>query len=178
MKIAIAVLLTAIVACNGLTLESSAYSDGGCIPVTYSCQNPNGAISIPFKFKDVPSSATSLSLKIVDLDSVPNAGFVHWDLSSIPATTLSLAANASKEGLGNIVENKAYVGMCPPNTPTHRYVATLTAFKDTTIVASANYTGLFAKDKIAANLQCFSSAVMYGASVLAVVASVMATLLL
>lgn len=108
------------------TLTSSAFSEGGEIPVEFTCDGAN--TSPPLTIGGVPDGTESLGLIVQDPDA---ADFVHWtvydiaagtmgvDEGSIPAGALEGATDFGTEGYG---------GPCPPEGDgSHRYVFQLEA---------------------------------------------------
>jgi hypothetical protein len=74
-----------------MTLTSSAWADGGMVPVKYSQAGPE--TSPPFSWSDVPDGAASFVLMMRDLDAASGPGteeIVHWMLWNIPGAALSL----------------------------------------------------------------------------------------
>jgi Raf kinase inhibitor-like YbhB/YbcL family protein len=125
-----------------LTLESSAFTQGGEIPSRHTCEGEN--ISPPLEWSGVLESARSLVLIVDDPDApdpkAPKMTWVHWILFNIPTTITSLAEGASssnlppesEEGL-NDWNNTGYGGACPP-IGRHRYFHKLYALDKTVSV--------------------------------------------
>jgi Raf kinase inhibitor-like YbhB/YbcL family protein len=112
---------------SGLTLRSSAFSDGGEIPERYTCTGKN--VSPPLAWSNVPSGTKSLALIIDDPDApdpkAPRRVWVHWIVFNLPPTATALPEGVeslpapAKQGL-NDWKRAAYGGPCPP-IGRHRY---------------------------------------------------------
>jgi Raf kinase inhibitor-like YbhB/YbcL family protein len=105
----------------GLTLESSAFTDGGDIPVEFTCNGED--TSPPLEWSGASPMAIGYALIMEDLDA---DGFVHWVVFNIPGDTTSLAAG--DDGGGTVGTNQLgtqrYRGPCPPSG-NHEYQFTL-----------------------------------------------------
>jgi len=110
-----------------ITLNSSAFENGGAIPSKYTCdgeqKNP------PLSIAAAPANTKSFALIVDDPDVPkqlkPDGMFVHWVLFNIPPTTISIGEG---ERVGTAGQNGAgknqYTGPCPPaqyEPSTHRY---------------------------------------------------------
>jgi Raf kinase inhibitor-like YbhB/YbcL family protein len=106
------------------TLTSSAFDEGGEIPVDNTCDGANQPI--PLAWNGVPDDTAELALVMDDPDA---NGFVHWVVVGIPPSADAFEGGAIPDGA---VEGQAgfsragYGGPCPP-TGTHRYNFTLYA---------------------------------------------------
>jgi len=112
-----------------LVLTSSAFADGGMIPVRHTCDG--GDVSPPLAFAGVPSGARSLVLIVDDPDApdpaAPKMTWVHWLLYNIPPTTAELPEGVAPADLPpgtregrNDWQRTGYGGPCPP-IGRHRY---------------------------------------------------------
>lgn len=109
------------------SLKSTAFENGGEIPVRYTCQGED--ISPPLSWSGVPEGTRSLALIIEDPDApdpaAPERTWVHWVLYNLPPTVPGLPENVATlpegalEGI-NDWERKGYGGPCPP-VGRHRY---------------------------------------------------------
>jgi Raf kinase inhibitor-like YbhB/YbcL family protein len=123
-----------------LTLESSAFTQGGEIPERYTCEGDDTAP--PLAWHGVPAAARSLVLIIDDPDApdpeAPRMTWVHWVLYNLPPDTDGLPEGCrhadlpagTREGVNNW-ERTGYGGPCPP-VGRHRYFHRLFAL-DTTL---------------------------------------------
>ncbi|HVV69852.1 MAG TPA: YbhB/YbcL family Raf kinase inhibitor-like protein [Gammaproteobacteria bacterium] len=106
----------------GMTLTSTAFSEGGKIPDIYSCDGKDMAPDLTWSA--VPIGTKSFAL-IMDDPDAPSGLWTHWVLFNIPANVTKLASNAAlPEGalIGNNSWGRAqYNGPCPPYNKTHRY---------------------------------------------------------
>ncbi|MFZ2803587.1 MAG: YbhB/YbcL family Raf kinase inhibitor-like protein, partial [Patescibacteria group bacterium] len=117
-----------------MSLSSTAFQDGGFIPVEYTCDGKG--ISPPLTISDAPAGIKSFVLTLEDPDA-PGGTFDHWVLFNIPSGTTTLAegdatGTAGTNGAGKV----GYVALCPPSG-THHYVFTLYAL-DTTLRLTSN----------------------------------------
>lgn len=109
---------------NGLALSSSVLTEGGDIPLRYTCDG-NG-INPPLTFSGVADDAQSLVLLMDDPDA-PIGTFDHWVVYNMASSTASIEdgeepANAVL-GVGSTGET-GYQPPCPPGER-HRYIFTL-----------------------------------------------------
>lgn len=112
-----------------LTITSNAFSEGGAIPVKYTCQGID--VSPQLQWKGVPGNAKSLVLIVDDPDApdpkAPKGTWVHWVLYNLPPDSHELpeaVASANlPAGTGNGINDwkrTGYGGPCPP-IGRHRY---------------------------------------------------------
>jgi len=119
-------------------LSSPAFTQGGPIPMKYSCDGDD--ISPLLTWGDPPASTQTFAL-IMDDPDAPSGTWDHWILFNIPADTRELVEDLPITGknqdpnaifVGNNSWGRAdYGGPCPPNG-THRYFFKLYAL-DTTV---------------------------------------------
>lgn len=112
-----------------LTLTSTAFTDGGEIPMMYTCDGED--ISPPLSWSGAPPEAKSLVLIVDDPDApdpaAPQRTWVHWVLYNLPPDDSGLKQRAvagslptgTKEGV-NDWQRAGYGGPCPP-IGRHRY---------------------------------------------------------
>ncbi len=100
-----------------LKISSTAFNDGGMIPVKYTCDGEN--INPPLDIKNIPEETSCLAL-IVDDPDAPISTWVHWIAWNIPVTH-HIKENEvhGTEGI-NDFQQYHYGGPCPPSG-THRY---------------------------------------------------------
>jgi Raf kinase inhibitor-like YbhB/YbcL family protein len=109
----------------GIKITSSAFEDGGMIPVQYTCDGKD--ISPPLTWDNVPDGAQSIAL-ICDDPDAPMGTWVHWVLFNLPADIRELTENIPPDDIlqngarhgKNDFRNLGYGGPCPPGG-THRY---------------------------------------------------------
>lgn len=84
----------------GLILTSTAFKDGGEIPLDFTADGKN--ISPPLSWSGVPDKAKSLALIVEDPDApdpaAPQRIFVHWVVYNLPADDSGLKQDADKAG--------------------------------------------------------------------------------
>ena len=117
-----------------LRLWSTAFEDGGTIPVEHTC-NGDGR-SPPLLWSELPSETRSVAIVCADPDA-PGGRFVHWVLYNLPtdATELSEGVPAkaelpsgTRQGV-NDAGKLGWTGPCPPAGAPHRYVFTCLALR-------------------------------------------------
>jgi Raf kinase inhibitor-like YbhB/YbcL family protein len=112
----------------GLSITSTAFTEGGAIPRKHSCDGADA--SPPLTWSGTPQGTAAFAL-IVDDPDAPARTWVHWVLYDVPATLSALPENVAKterlKELGGAVQGKSdfkrvgYGGPCPPPGPAHRY---------------------------------------------------------
>lgn len=117
-----------------LTLETSAFLNGGLIPKTDAasadtCGGRN--ISPPLHLTGYPSAVRSFAVVVLDPDAGGGRGFVHWVAYGIPPSSTTwppgFGSQPSPAFIGgmNDAGTTLYFGPCPPpGDPPHRYVFT------------------------------------------------------
>jgi hypothetical protein len=112
-----------------LAIGSSAFTDHGAIPKTYTCEGAD--TSPPLHWSGVPQGTKSFALIVDDPDApdprAPQSTWVHWIVYDLPATIQGLAEGAAAQGLPghanqgiNDWKRADYGGPCPP-IGRHRY---------------------------------------------------------
>ena len=130
MRLAVVLLLvaTAVTSCardEGMTLRSSAFEDGGTIPIIHSCEGDN--LSPPLSWNRIPDDAVELALVVADPDA-DGGVFHHWVVLGIAATPAAMRAGTVPPGAAQAKgssENPTWIGPCPPPGETHDYVFSL-----------------------------------------------------
>lgn len=127
-----------------LTVTSTAFKDGGVIPIPNTCSGLN--VSPALAWDGVPAGTETFAILCDD----PDAGyksFNHWVVFNIPKTVRSLAEkvptdaqlkDGSLQGF-NDFKKIGYRGPCPP-TGTHRYIFRVFAI-DRTLLLLGNVDG-------------------------------------
>ncbi len=108
-----------------LKITSTAFSEGGMIPVPNTCDGPD--VSPDLAWTGVPGDARTLAL-ICDDPDAPAGTWVHWVLFNIPAGQTGLPAEVAPDAVmdsgarhgTNDFGRLGYGGPCPPGG-THRY---------------------------------------------------------
>ena len=115
-----------------LSLESTAFLNGGIIPVRHTCDGDD--ISPPLNWSGVPEGTKCFALVCDDPDA-PVMTWVHWIVYAIPAEKRSLPEDVkrtkqlpdgTRQGT-NSWKRIGYGGPCPPRDSTHRYLFKLYA---------------------------------------------------
>jgi Raf kinase inhibitor-like YbhB/YbcL family protein len=110
---------------DSLTITSPAFSDGGPIPVPFTCHGDN--MTPPLQWS-APSDAASLALVVDDPDA-PGGSYVHWVVTDIDGSgTTTAGQTPDGHSLTNSTGKDGYFGPCPPaGSGTHHYRFTLYA---------------------------------------------------
>ena len=110
----------------GFYLTSPALTDGGSVPVRYTCDGRG--VSPPLHWTKPPRGTAALKLTVTDPD-VPLGLFIHWTATGIPPRAGSIGegrhfAHEGANGLGK----KGWTPPCPPRgSRPHRYLFVLSA---------------------------------------------------
>ena len=113
--------MVALVATTALAfqLASSAFSNGGTMPVRYTCDGRG--LSPPLRWTAPPAGTRSLALLVDDPDA-PGGTFVHWRAVGISPRAGSIAAGGRFRHEGeNSAGSRGWTPPCPPPGPAHRY---------------------------------------------------------
>ena len=113
-----------------MELSSSVIKPNGNIPITYTCDGKN--VSIPLKWRHVPSGTRSLALVMYD-QSAPKEKRYLWAIYNISperhwlkaAEKLLRGAHYAENSWGHL----RYDGPCPMRGEEHHYVIKLYALK-------------------------------------------------
>ena len=116
----------------GMVLFSTAFVEGGKIPVKYTADGQN--ISPPLDWSD-SSQLTKTFALIVDDPDAPGGVFTHWVIFDIPANNRHLDEGISTQGQlengelqgKNDFGKIGYTGPAPPSGSTHHYRFTIYA---------------------------------------------------
>ncbi len=111
------------------TLTSTAFSDGGPIPIRHTCDGED--LSPRLTWSGAPPRTASFAL-IMDDPDAPVGTFTHWLLHDIPAALAELPEGVKPGQVGITLKNDfgrpGYGGPCPPRGHgRHRYFFTLYA---------------------------------------------------
>jgi Raf kinase inhibitor-like YbhB/YbcL family protein len=102
---------------TALTVMSTAFREGGDIPMKYSCEGEN--INPPLDIKGLPSGTKTLAIITEDPDT-GHGVFDHWLVWNIPPNKPVEENNAPGVYGKNDFGNRGYGGPCPPKGK-HRY---------------------------------------------------------
>lgn len=114
-------------AAGTLTLQSTAFAEGGAIPKTHSCDG--AGMSPPLRWSGVPAGTKELALLVEDPDA-PRGTFVHWVIYGIVPEVMAVGEGGLPAGAAqgkNGAGRTSWAGPCPPKGPAHHYVFTLIA---------------------------------------------------
>jgi hypothetical protein len=82
---------------SAMEISSSAFKDGGKIPIQYVMPGAGGKnISIPLSWKNVPSGTKSFALSVVDIHPIAQ-NWVHWLVINIPPQVTTIEEGVSKK---------------------------------------------------------------------------------
>lgn len=102
---------------ESLVVTSPAFSSGGFIPKTYTCDGEN--VNPPLHLEGCPPEALSLAILVDDPDA-PVGSWSHWVCWNIPVTsTIRSPHPQGEEGRNDFMQNR-YDGPCP-HTGLHHY---------------------------------------------------------
>lgn len=123
------------------TIKSTAFKDGGMIPVKYTCDGDD--VSPFLEIKNPPVGTAFFSLIVDDPDASKGIPFDHWLLWNIPGITQYISEDnipgGAVQGMTSF-ERVKWGGPCPPTgSAPHRYVFTLYAL-DATLPLSTGAT--------------------------------------
>lgn len=116
----------------GMELSSPGMVAGGRLPRAqvldrFGCAGANRSPALVWS--GAPVGTRGYAVTMFDPDAQGGAGWWHWGVAGLPATSLGLAAGADAGGLPTGVLRArndfgflGYGGACPPPGPPHRYV--------------------------------------------------------
>lgn len=120
-------------------LKSTDIAEGGTLKMDqvsniFGCKGGN--LSPQLSWNNPPSGTKSFAVSLYDLDAPTGSGFWHWSAFDIPARVMTLPPGAGTSDMpAGTIQSKGdagiegYVGACPPQGTTHRYVLTVKALK-------------------------------------------------
>lgn len=104
---------------KGLVVTSTAFSNGGAIPMKYSCEGEN--INPPITIGNIPANTKMLVITMHDPDADTAGGYTHWVVwNIIPDNIVTENYKGAKQG-NNSSGKRGYAGMCPPKDMHHYY---------------------------------------------------------
>jgi len=109
-----------------LDVSSTAFEDGGRIPVKYTCSGED--VSPDLQWSRGPPATESYALVVDDPDA-PGGPFTHWTIFNIPANVTRLTEGVAASGRlddgstqgKNHFGRIGYGGPCPPAGKPHHY---------------------------------------------------------
>lgn len=95
-------------------LTSPAFKDKGMMSFRYHSRGDNKSPALAWS--NPPEGTASFSITCIDYDP-PAHGYVHWDISNIPADYRELPEGMPrvKKGKDGIIQDRPWVGPYPPN---------------------------------------------------------------
>ncbi|EON14620.1 MULTISPECIES: YbhB/YbcL family Raf kinase inhibitor-like protein [Pandoraea] len=97
-----------------------------------------GNISPAISWSGEPAGTQSFLVTMYDPDAPTGSGFWHWVVANLPASVHTLDLGAGSEvgrlpkgamAVRNDTGKAAYLGPCPPEGESHRYIITVAALK-------------------------------------------------
>ena len=120
------------------SLTSSSVSEGGMLTNThvfkgFGCEGENQSPQL--SWSGAPEGTKSFAVNVYDPDAPTGSGWWHWNVVNLPASTTSIAPNASINDslpggaleIRNDYGSVGFGGACPPPGEVHRYVFTVYA---------------------------------------------------
>jgi Raf kinase inhibitor-like YbhB/YbcL family protein len=115
--------MLALLAVAAFSISSPAFTEGGRIPLKFTCDAGQTSPSPALAWKDPPANTKSFVLIMHDPDAPLAGGFTHWVLCDIPAATLRLPENSQPGSIGvsgnSGFRRQGYGGPCPPSWSHH-----------------------------------------------------------
>ncbi|MEM0980534.1 MAG: YbhB/YbcL family Raf kinase inhibitor-like protein [Cyanobacteria bacterium P01_H01_bin.58] len=119
-------------------LTSTTISEGVMLTNThvfegFGCEGENQSPQL--SWTGAPEGTKSFAINVYDPDAPTGSGWWHWNVVNLPASTNSIAQNASAESslpgeameIRNDYGNIGFGGACPPPGEVHRYIFTVYA---------------------------------------------------
>lgn len=142
-------------AAGGFTLTSTAFKDGGKIPMAhvYNSMGCHGGNHSPeLSWSGAPAGTKSFAVTEYDPEANTGSGWWHWTVFNIPANVNHLPADIGVNGSQNLPKGAVqgrndfgdshYDGSCPPATdPPHHYHFTVYALKVDKLPVDENASG-------------------------------------
>ncbi len=134
----LATVIASPVSAQDFTLTSTAISEGEKLTNThvfegFGCEGANQSPQL--SWTGAPAGTKSFAINVYDPDAPTGSGWWHWNVVNLPASTTSIAANASGNNNlpGGAIEIRndygsiGFGGACPPPGEVHRYIFTVYA---------------------------------------------------
>ena len=100
----------------GIKIESSAFKEGGMIPLKYTCDGED--VSPPLKWGDLPTGTKSIAL-ISDDPDAPGGTWVHWVLYNLPSDVGRCLKTSRRRRPSKTVPSTAPMTSRDPATAVH-----------------------------------------------------------
>ena len=141
---------------TSITVTSTAFADGGTIPVRFTCDGDETSPPLAWTGAGGAAGAPAAWALVVDDPDAPGDTFVHWVVLDIPPATRTVAEGAVPAGateVTNSAGSASYAGPCPPSG-THHYRFTVYALPAPTgLTDSAGLDDALAKVRSSADAQ-------------------------
>ncbi len=131
-------MIASPVSAQEFNLTSTTVSEGGMLTNAhvfegFGCEGENESPQL--SWTGAPDGTKSFAINVYDPDAPTGSGWWHWNVVNIPASTNSIAQNASINnnlpGEATEIRNDygtiAFGGACPPPGEVHRYIFTIYA---------------------------------------------------
>jgi Raf kinase inhibitor-like YbhB/YbcL family protein len=128
-------------AANGKLTQAQFANSFGCT---------GGNISPQISWKNAPKGTKSFAISMYDPDAPTGSGLWHWVAINIPASVSEIPQGAGSQGgkmpdgaltTNNDAGAAGFLGACPPEGQTHRYVITVKALSVEKLDLPANTSG-------------------------------------
>ena len=155
---AFALSLSSAAHADGFTLESASFGSNTTLATAQVYNQGDchgGNVSPELHWSGVPAGTKSFAVTLFDPDAHDGAGWWHWLLFDIDATTKSLSPGLP-DGIGSSGKNSfgdmGYSGPCPPrDDKPHRYVFTVYALSTEHLGLAPGADGETVKKALTAN---------------------------
>lgn len=150
--IVILCLLAGTAQADDFTLSSPDLAEGSVlnnaqVANSFGCSGEN--ISPALEWRNAPAGTKSFAVSVYDPDAPTGSGFWHWVMFNIPTDVTSLPPGVTPDnGLPKgAIQSEAdagyggYIGACPPEGQTHRYIFTVTALDTPSLDLDASASG-------------------------------------
>ncbi len=145
------VLMTGSAQAADFSISSPDLVDGGTLRAaqlanTFGCAGEN--VSPSLNWSDAPEGTKSFVVSLYDPDAPTGSGFWHWvmfDIPPIPRPAVGHHGNRRRAARRHPEPGgcrlSGFLGACPPEGQTHRYVLTVTALDVETLGLDADASG-------------------------------------
>lgn len=118
-------------ASSAIAITSTAFVEGGAIPVAHTCNDPAGVNTSPaLAWTGAPAGTQSFAVVLTDLSTA--TPLVHWVIYDIPSTANGLPEHvenayapanvpSAHQAVSVHAPTVGYYGPCPPQPPAHSY---------------------------------------------------------
>jgi Raf kinase inhibitor-like YbhB/YbcL family protein len=145
-------LLSGAVQAADFTLSSPDLAEGRMLneaQIAHAFGCAGGNVSPALSWSNAPDGTKSFVVSLYDPDAPTGSGFWHWVMFDIPANVTSLRAGIAPDAgaPSGAIQSRAdagyagFLGACPPEGQTHRYVFTVTALDTDTLGLDSSSSG-------------------------------------